>query len=855
MRLEDCPVWSVGQHRGVTSKIDALFSIALAVTERDIRSFLELAECVLSESDPALALPEEERWAADIHGKVRNHSPALRDGVLETLVLLSVHGNDLFKERMGVDVAALVSNLVDRLLTPLEERLQSQEADLPAYAEAAPDSILAILEQDLKKDKPAVLQLLKPASSHPFRRCLRAGLLWSLECVAWNPDHLSRVCILLAELSKRKIEDNWANKPFASLAGILKSWMPQTAASFDERIKVLKMLVNRFPDLGWQLCLGEVVISPRFAKENYRPRWRSDATHAGGVATPQEASVFRRYAVDLMLNWPKHDQTTLGDLVDRVQALDECQQSAVWDLIDAWAQRQTDEEARADLRERIRRSVLTRKVCLNRESTINKARLAYKRLRPRTPAIRHAWLFATSWVVGPRDELADPALDFEARAARVDKLRQAAMREIWKAQGLTGILKMVENGGDGHTLGCYAAICATDVLHVLQECLSSDVSKAGFDAFMRAFIVARADPASSDLLLNVSRQVEQGQSDRLWRCAPFKDDTWRLLDHQPEELQTRYWREVIPVRHQFTESECTEIVDRLLAVNRPRTAFTAMEHQWENVETTCLGRLLTAVIFSVTGPKDTAPIASWGVSEVLNAFGGRPGVTVQEMAQLEFAFIGALDHSKHGIPNLERMVAESPVFFVKAVSLCFQHRDGEQDPREWRIEDETHRRDVAERAYDLFDQVARVPGTEADGSINLDALLHWLKEARQLCAKIGRAEVGDLKIGELLSRAPPDKDGVWPCGPICEAMEAMASEYVAEGFFIGNCNARGASPRGVGEGGEQGRELAAEYRRWAQLRRVDYPFTSSVINRIAQWYDQDAEREDAWVALEKRLNT
>ena len=851
-QIEDSPVWSVGQHRGVKSKIDSLFSIAPSMTEQDIHDFLKLAEYVLSESDPALELPETEQWAAAIHDKVRDHSTVLRDGVRETLVLLSVHGNDLFQKRMGIDVAALVSSLIDRLLMPLEEKLQSQEGDLPAYAEAAPDRFLAILEEDLKKDKPAVLQLLKPASSHPFGHCSRTGLLWALECVAWNPDHLSRVCILLAELSKTEIKDNWVDNPFASLAGILRSWMPQTAASVDERAGVLKMLTNRFPDIGWQLCLSEISVSPRSA-DNYRPRWRSDATGAGGVATRKDFIVFIRCAADLMLNWPKHDQTTLGALVDRIEALDEKQKSAVWDLIDAWARHQMDEEAKAALRERIRRSAFTKRVGHNCKSTIDKVRLAYERLRPHTPAIRHAWLFANSWVEESRYELMDK--DFEAREARIDNLRQAAIREIWEAQGLTGILKMVENGGDGHTIGRYAATCTTNVLGTLLECLSSDVNKAEFDAFMQAFIVARADPANSDLLLEISCQVEQEQLDRLWQCAPFKEETWRLLDHQPEDLQTRYWREVFPFRHRFTESECTEIVERLLAVNRPRTAFTAMKHQWKNVETTCLRRLLAAVISGAIDPKDAVPIASWNVSEALNALGGRSGVTVQEMAQLEFAFIGALDHSTHGIPNLERMVAESPTFFVEAISRCFKRRDGGQDPREWRIENETHRRNVAKCAYDLLNQVTQVPGTEADGSINLDALLHWLKETRQLCAKIGRVAVGDLKIGELLSRAPADEDGAWPCDPVCKAIEAMASEDIARGFIIGKCNARGVSTRNVGEGGNQERELATKYRHWAKLRRVDYPFTSRVINRIAESYDDDAEREDARVALEKHLNT
>ena len=75
---EDCPVWAVGQHRGVISKIDVLFAIAPLMTEQDIGKFLRIAEDVLSEPDPALELPESDRWMAAVHDKVRDHSAALR---------------------------------------------------------------------------------------------------------------------------------------------------------------------------------------------------------------------------------------------------------------------------------------------------------------------------------------------------------------------------------------------------------------------------------------------------------------------------------------------------------------------------------------------------------------------------------------------------------------------------------------------------------------------------------------------------------------------------------------------------------------------------------------------------------
>ena len=854
MRLEDCPVWSVGQYRGVASKIDLLFSVAPMMTEKNITDYLTLAEYVLSESDPALELPETDRWKAAIHGKVRDHSDALRNGVCETLVLLSVHGNNLFQERLGVDVTGRVSSLVTRLLTPLDDRLQSQERDLPAYAEAAPDKFLELLEEDLREDKSAVLGLLKPAESLPFGHCPRTGLLWALECVAWNPDNLSRVCVLLAKLSRTKIEDNWANKPIGSLAAILRSWMPQTAATLNERIAVLKMLADRFPDLSWQLCLDEITVLPRFAMDNYRPRWRSDAASAGGVVTEHDAYAFIRCAADLLLERTDHDHASLSDLVERIECMSEEQQSTVWCRIDAWAQRENDEKAKAKLREGIRHFVLTRRGRRNHQSTIERARLIYESLQPRNLIIRHAWLFANAWVQEPWDEVTDEDHDFEARRARIDSLRQAAMKEIWDAYSLTGLQTMVKDGSNGYTVGQYAALCAPDVAEVLQVCLSIEVKMSEFDAFMGAFIAVRANPAESELLLEVSRQVDQGQLGRLWRCAPFQEKTWRMLDRLPEGVRTAYWRTVSPLGWQFSDAECTEIVDRLLAAGRPQAAFSAMKHQWQKVETDCLKRLLIGLISSEGVPEDAFRIASRDISDALETLNARPGVTVHEMARLEFAFIHALGHQReHRIPNIERLLSESPALFVGFLSHCFKRRDGGQDPKEWQVVSETRRKALAESGYELLRQVVRIPGTEANGSIDLNTLLHWLEEARRLCADVGRREVGDLMIGELLSRASPDEDGTWPCSAVCGALEAVASEDVAQGFIIGKRNARGVVTRSVGEGGDQERELAAKYRRWARQRSADYPFASNVIKRIAEWYDDDAEREDRRATVDKRL--
>ena len=221
LRRDDCPVWCVAEYRGVVSKIDGLFAIAPLMKDSDITDFVDFAEYVLSESDPALELPKDERWMAGIYGKVREHSTALRTGACETLALLAIHGNALFYDRLGIEVEAQISALVRRLLTPFtSDKWLSHDRDLPAYAEAAPDAFITLLEEDLRESEPALLTLLTPVGSGLFESPMRTGVLWALERLAWNPRYLVRVVALLAELSRTTIDDNWVNRPINSLAAI-----------------------------------------------------------------------------------------------------------------------------------------------------------------------------------------------------------------------------------------------------------------------------------------------------------------------------------------------------------------------------------------------------------------------------------------------------------------------------------------------------------------------------------------------------------------------------------------------------------------------------------------------------------
>ncbi len=859
LRFDDSPVWSVGHYRGITSKIDALFAIANMVTPADIDRFSVAAEYVLSESDPALELPEKDRWAATVYGKTRNHSSALREGVCETLVILSVHGNNLFQSRLGIDVEGRVALLIRKLLMPPTlEKLLSHDHDLPRYAEAAPDEFLKIIEEDLQRDDPVVLGLLKPVDSSSFGVSpWRTGLLWALECLAWKPQNLPRVSTIFAQLSRRKIDDNWANKPEASLQAIFRSWMPQTAASLGQRVKALERLIKRFPDVVWDICIDQIKVGPRIGSYSYRPRWRSDASESGQVVTRKEMYDFTRKALDFLIEWPSHDEKTLGDLVESLQGLPQEDQAKVWDLIDEWFL-QADDAAKGTLRERIRRFAFTRRGHHQKlgEVTRDRAREAYDRLRPCDPVIRHGWLFAEHWVQESTDEIEDEGFDYRKRDERIDSLRREAMTEIWTERGFEGIREMIAGSNVADTVGHYAVSCFIGVdqqVDFIRRCLSLDGdlhSKA--EGCLQGFLLAIGDDLRTEVLQAVVEGLPAEERKRLFVCAPFQASTWRLLDGYSDDIRARYWKEVFPSWGRRSYTELTELIDCLLDARRPCAAFHAVRMDIKDIETSRLKRLLRDVATVNAEPADHFNLDRYYISEALESLDGRPGVTCDEMAQLEFLFINALEHSKHGIPNLESQIAQSPALFVQAVALVYKRSDEGEDPPEWRIKDPEQREAVALSAYRLLNQIRKIPGTDEKGRIDSAALAMWLTEVRRLCREYGRADIGDHCLGQLLAKAPGGENGIWPCEAVCEAMEGIASQEIGRGFYIGVHNSRGVHWRD--EGGKQERELAAKYRDWAERLHFDYPYVGGVLERIAASYEHDAVWEDSRAEIEKRLH-
>lgn len=874
VQLNDTPVWSVGTYRGVISKIDLLYAIAGVITSDELNRYFSMARMVLGEDDPALDLEEDQRWAASMHGKTREFSAAFREGISETLVLLAVHGKKLFEKRIGFDAELEAVRVVQELLTPVTTRtLEANDRDLPTYAEAAPDEFLSILERDLRTETPAVLGLLRPAGVGMFGHPSRTGLLWALEGLSWSPDTLPRAAFILARLSQVEISDNWVNKPAHSLESIFRAWMPQTAASHEARVDLMKKLAEKFPDVAWKICVAQFGNHHQVGDYSHKPRWRPDG-YGFGEPFPTWKPVidFMREMVEMALCWKDHSLSMLCDLVERLHDLTDDDQARVWALIEAWAVGGASDAEKAVMREKIRVTTLSRRAAIRSkksdlESLATSGKAAYAALEPSDLLNRHLWLFREHWVEESADEIEDiDRLDFQKRDERIQSLRIEALREIQQQRGIAGLLALSERGKASWIVGVLAAsaVLSDGELQKLLRLALPAILSGTEDAASHKNVISGALRATADdnkravIIRAVAEGLSEEDTARLLVLAPYRKSTWNLVDALSESAQILYWTDVAPDWIHDSDAENNESVSRLLKAERPRAAFACIRFDPKKIDVSVLFRLLSEM---AQGGKDQPghyQLENYSIEQAFKHLSECADLTLDQKAGLEFAYLEVLARpwerrGNSNIPNLERYIEAHPELFVQAVVWAYKRKDGGTDPVEFQVPTDRVD-DMAKRGFKLLEALHRIPGYNDLDELDPARLSKWIAAVRRASAELSRADIADLCIGKVLAHAPIGVDSVWPCEPVRQVMEEVQSEAMIRGAHTGVYNSRGVVSRSLGEGGGQERELAEKYRKWGQALQVTHPFVAStLLMGLAKTYEHQANSEDTEAGIRRRL--
>src|ERR1041384_1904181 len=259
----------------VAERLNVWKAIGPRIFDNYLDRFQKLAVKVFRERDPQFDLERDKRFAANVVGKVLNHSHDLRRGLAETLALLGNYSQ--FLENTTHGKAESTANIVVReILHDANWEIWASLNDvLPLLSEAAPKEFLHAIEPSLARVPCPFDGVFAQEGSGFGGNNYTTGLLWGLENLAWESDHLIRVIVILGELAARDLGGNWGNRPANSLHAILLPWFPQTLAPPKKRVAAVATLQKEQPEVAWSLLLKLFPETHGSTSGTHKPTWRN----------------------------------------------------------------------------------------------------------------------------------------------------------------------------------------------------------------------------------------------------------------------------------------------------------------------------------------------------------------------------------------------------------------------------------------------------------------------------------------------------------------------------------------------------------------------------------------------------
>lgn len=854
--------WSVGSDPLVRRRDDVWYLVSARdawrllrryVMRDDLDRFETVATTVLGSVHPSFELPTEKRWMARVLGYSAEHSGFLSDGLAKTLAIMGARGKDL------PYVALSARQVVHELLEKANEDWRlwaSLSKVLRLLAEAAPDSFLDAVEAGLQRQKPVLASLFTNAGQPMFGVAYHMGLLRALEVLAWSPDHLGRVVPLLARLdridpeSELRSDENTRGTamfgPLTVLRAIFRRRLPQTSATLDARLAALDRLGASDHKVAWHV-MQSMLGNESGVRPASRPSVREWAVDADKGVDRDEVIRAVPETVMRMLDAAGSSGSRWTGLLQQLHMLPPREHHLVVDTLKRLDPHELGDEARTAIWEALRSIVARHRAYRSAkwampEEYVARLDAIRERFSPADPVALYGWLFTMRPAIVGGDDVRKTPL--EVRRQRLFEKRSNAAEAILQRSGLGGLAAFAEGVEDPRALGFAASGVSSGVLQtheVLSRYLGnpSPAKRELASGYVEGRVGRSDEVWAAQQLQRDDMQLTPDQRVEFLLALPDESNTWRLAAAQGGDVSSAYWRRIVP--RYFADDDLAEAVDCLVEAKRPFVAadLIAFDARVTKgiVPPNLVAKLLEAA-GTASGEHD-APGPDFGSSAgfLLDALGWANHDRIH-LARLEWRLMPVLSYHERPPGNLHRLLAEDPAFLAEVVSLAF--RAETEEASDVSVEDERR----AECAFSVLGSWRKIPGSKADSRVDGPHLRQWLDGARAELARAERVKIGHQMIGQMLSASPRDRDGTWPCAPIREVIEDLASTDLERGFQMGVHNSRGVVMKDPSAGGAAERTLAERYDGFAVAVRASHPRTAGMLRGIADSYRHEASVED-----------
>lgn len=840
--LLHCPDSPLSLRNGiwrVVNRAELWSQLGSRILDQNLDVFRTIAISVLKEPNPAFELPTEERYAASIYGKVPRYSNVLRNGIAEGLALLGNESESCTYCSQG-KVQATCVLLIRELLNDADWVLWGSLNDLlPTLSEAAPGEFLDAVEKAMRLMPCSFDALFSQEGNGITGVNYLTGLLWALEGLAWDEQHLIRVCVALGELATHDPGGQWSNRPSNSLATILLPWRPQTLASIDKRKVAVRTILNECPDIAWNLIIQLLPGQHQTSFGSHKPSWRKIIPNDWEKnVTKHEYWQQVSFYAELAVISAGQDITRLSTLIDNFDNLPEPVFEQFLNVLASEPTSKLPEEKRLTIWNHITKFTNKHRRFSDAEwalpsNLITRIEQVAEKLAPTNPFNLYQHLFTDSDF-----DLYEENDDWEEQRKRLEIQRETAVSEIFQLDGVEGIIHFSESVSSPSKVGHAIGVISDSVIEraLLPHFLDSLDDK--HMALVRGFIWRRYNINGWGWCDNISKSnwtIEQvGQ---FLVCLPFSKDTWDRVSEWLSIHESEYWTRAVADAYQI-DGDFAIAIEKLIEHGRPHAAIDCLDRQRHEKLQIDSNQCVRALLAALSSDEPSYAMDGYHIVELIKFLQTEPSVNQDDLFMVEWAYVPLLDGHRGVIPKiLEGRLASDPEFFCELIRLIYRSKNEDHPLRESTEESKA----TATNAWRLLHEWKTPPGTEKDGTFNEELFCIWLQRVREICIESGHLEVALINIGEVLIYTPPDPDGLWIRKVVAAALNDREADDIRTGFRSGTYNSR--SVHWVDPTGNPERELARQFRFKAEaVENAGFQRFALTLRGLADSYAHEAER-------------
>ena len=826
-------------HWQVTDKFNNLLKYSSFFYDYLLNIIKTISLKVLSEVNPMFELNPENRFAANIYGKIPKYSQELRKGLCETLVFLDIHGEKLKNcTRYKIDEIGLLT--IRELFQDADWELWASLNDiLPILAEVAPREFLSSVENALKQSPCPFSELFNQEGKGGIIGAnYLTGLLWALENLAWSDEYISRSILALANLAANDPGGSWANRPGNSITTILMPWMPQTMASVENRIVALKGIQRNYPEIAWktlnkllpyqnQVSVGSHKPSFRnFIPEDWENSvsdsdyWNQVESYAGIVVEMAKGNIiYISKLVENLDNIPQpHFNTFLKYLSSsEITELTEVQKQSIWEAL---------------LRFTIKhRSFPNAKWALPSE-TIDLLEQTAIKIEPTDPNILHKHLFSNNFYNVLRQ-----TIDWHEQQEQIQKQKIEAINQIYEKNGIDSIISFAENVANPAEVGSFFAHIANaeNDGQLLPSFLDSNEQFK--KDFIGGYIWSRYHIKGINWIDLVNPETLSLEQKRIFFFnLPFEEEIWQKADHFLGKEIEVYWKFIIFNPYQ-TKSNLHPAITNLLHYNRPWAALNCIYTHHFLKKEFFRDEAIKALIDGISTEESLSEMKSDQIVEIIQILQDDTQINEGDLLKIEWGYLSLLNiHNSVKPILLEKYLSQKTNLFIEVIQLLYHSKKniGEQEIDE-------NRKNSALNAWQLLRNWKQPPGMLDDGSFSDKELRRWYDEVKAKTIESGHFEVAMTHLGHVLYHAGSDPNGLWIQQSVAELLDEYDNADIRKGFVSEVYNSRGAY--WVDPSGNVEIEIAKKWKTNADdVEKIGLVRFASALKDVALSYEREAKR-------------